>query len=152
MNCLMQLCAHGQSLWLDDLTREMIESGGLAERVASEGLGGVTSNPSIFAKALKRGDGYLAEVAERAVGGESPPQIYEALVTADVRAACEILRPVYERTQGLDGYASLEVSPQLAYDTQGSIEEARRLWKRVGRGNLFIKIPGTAEGVPAIEE
>jgi hypothetical protein len=150
MNALLQLPTHGQSYWLDDLTREMIANGGLAERVTSEGLGGVTSNPSIFAKALKGGDRYSA--AERAAHGETPQQIYEGLVTGDVCAACDVLQPVYERAQGLDGYANLEGSPHLAHDTRASIEEARRLWKRLDRPNLFIKIPGTVEGIPAIEE
>lgn len=152
MNPLMQLRNHGQSYWLDDLTRQMIASGELARRIGSEDLGGVTSNPSIFAKALQHGDGYAHEIADAAAHGESPQQIYEDLVTSDVRSACDLLRPVYDRTSGRDGFASLEVSPHLAFDARASIEEARRLWRQVDRPNLFIKIPGTVPGISAIEE
>ncbi|HEV7135377.1 MAG TPA: transaldolase, partial [Steroidobacteraceae bacterium] len=152
MSSLAQLLQHGQSCWMDDLTRRMIESGSLARRVGEEGLRGITSNPSIFAEAIERGDDYARDIADAAVRHETPQQIYEDLTVSDIQNACDVLRPVYEGTQGADGFASLEVSPHLAHDTQGSIEEARRLWRRVDRPNLFIKIPGTAAGVPAIEQ
>lgn len=152
MDRIAELMAHGQSCWMDDLTRHMITSGGLARRVAEEGLRGITSNPSIFEKAIRQGADYDADIARAAREGQSIEQIYEELVTTDVRNACDILRPVYEETCGVDGFVSLEVSPHLARNTQASIEEARRLWARVNRPNLFIKIPGTAEGAPAVEQ
>lgn len=152
MSSLAELREHGQSCWMDDLTREMIANGGLTRRVVEEGVSGVTSNPSIFAKAMELGDGYDGDIALAATHGETPQEIYEDLITTDVRSACDVLRPVYDKTHGADGFSSLEVSPHLAYDNEGSIEEARRLWKRVDRPNLFIKIPGTTAAVPAIEQ
>jgi transaldolase len=149
MSALLDLAKYGQSYWLDDLSRSMIESGELERRVTREGLTGVTDNPAIFNAALSGSADYDEQV--RRCAGMHPTQIYEMLIVADVRRACEILRPVYDRTEGRDGFVSLEVSPQLARDTQGSIVEARRLWKAVDRPNLLIKIPGTPEGVPAIE-
>ncbi len=150
-NTLMQLAAHGQSCWLDDLTRRMIRNGELAELV-DQGVRGVTANPATFAKAIIGGREYDADIERAAASGLDPVAIYERLATADVRDACDILRPVYDETEGLDGFVSLEVSPHLAHDAQASIGEARRLWEAVDRPNLFIKIPGTAEGVPAIEQ
>jgi transketolase len=149
---LLQLIAHGQSYWLDNLDRKMIADGELARRVNEEGLGGVTSNPSIFYKAIARSRDYDEEIRREALAGRSPQAIYEALATADVRAACDALRPVFDRTQGRDGFVSLEVSPHLAHDRDGSIAEGRRLHAEVGRPNLFIKIPGTTEGALAVEE
>src|SRR5712691_11073068 len=150
-NTLMQLAEHGQSCWLDDLTRRMIRNGELAELV-EEGVHGVTANPATFAKAIIAGREYDADIERAAASGLDPAAIYERLATTDVRDACDILRPVYDETEGLDGFVSLEVSPYLAHDTQASIGEARRLWEAVDRPNLFIKIPGTLEGVPAIEQ
>src|SRR6266851_7765100 len=150
-NTLMQLAAHGQSCWLDDLTRRMIGNGELAELV-EEGVRGVTANPATFAKAIIGGREYDADNARLAAAGLNAAAIYERLATADVRDACDILRPVYDETEGLDGFVSLEVSPHLAHDAQASIGEARRLWEAVDRPNLFIKIPGTLAGVPAIEQ
>lgn len=152
MNTLLQLHEHGQSYWIDDLTRSMLKTGGLKRRVEDENLCGVTSNPSIFGKAIAHGSGYEDQIRQATVAGRSTPEIYEEIVTADVRDACDVLRPVFERSQGADGFVSLEVSPHLAHDTQGSIREARRLHAAVDRPNLFIKIPGTAAGVPAIEQ
>lgn len=146
------LLEHGQSYWIDNLTRRMIMSGGLARRVGAEGLGGVTSNPSIFHKAIAKSHDYDEQIRSEALAGRSAREIYEALTTADVRAACDILRPVFDRSGGRDGFVSLEVSPYLAHDTAGSIAEARHLHGVVDRPNLFIKIPGTAAGVPAVEE
>ncbi len=149
MNALSELARYGQSYWLDDLSRRMIESGELERRVTAEGLTGVTDNPTIFNAALMSSDDYDEPI--RQCAGQHANHIYEMLIVADVREACDILRRVYDRTEGRDGFVSLEVSPQLARDTQGSIVEARRLWKAVDRPNLLIKIPGTPEGVPAIE-
>ncbi len=152
MNRTVELLAHGQSCWMDDLIRGMIRSGELARRVADEGVCGITSNPSIFAKAVTQSADYDEDIARAAEAGRSPVGIYEELIIADVRDACDILRPVYDDTTCKDGFVSLEVSPHLAYDTDASIEEARRLWRLVDRPNLFIKIPGTPAGVVAIEQ
>ena len=149
MSPLFELALFGQSYWLDDLTRQMIESGELQRRVTSEGLTGVTANPAIFRAALHASDAYDRQIGELAVHPLNG--IYEALIVADVRDACDILRPVFDRTEGRDGFVSLEVSPYLANNTQGSIAEAQRLWNAVARPNLFIKIPGTFEGIAAVE-
>ncbi len=152
MDRMVELLAHGQSCWMDDLTRRMIVSGELRRRVAEEGLRGITSNPSIFEKAMGGGPDYDDDIARAAAAGRSTGEIYEELVTADIREACDILRPIYDKAKGGDGFVSLEVSPHLAHDAEGSIAEARRLWSAVDRPNLFIKIPGTAACVPAIEQ
>lgn len=149
MNPLLELARFGQSYWLDDLARPMIDSGELQQRVTNEGLTGVTANPSIFRAALHASDAYDRQIRELAVHPLNG--IYEALIVADVRDACDILRPVYDRTEGRDGFVSLEVSPYLAHNTQSSIAEAQRLWNAVARPNLFIKIPGTFEGIAAAE-
>ncbi|MGH7539588.1 MAG: transaldolase family protein, partial [Gemmatimonadota bacterium] len=150
MNSLQRLHEHGQSFWLDNLTRDMLHDGDLARRVAEQGLRGVTSNPSIFHKAISEGEEYDADIARFATEGLSVEEIYERLTVDDVRAACDVLRPVYDDSEGRDGFVSLEVSPHLANDTEGTIEEAARLWEAVGRPNALIKIPGTPAGVPAI--
>jgi transaldolase len=147
-----RLTKYGQSYWLDNLTRRMITDGSLARRVKEEGLGGVTSNPAIFHKAITRSGDYDDQIRQGALAGLSARELYEDLTTTDVRAACDILRPVFDRTRGADGFVSLEVSPHLAHDTAGSIAEAGRLHGVVDRPNLLIKIPGTAAGVPAVEE
>src|SRR5512141_2241826 len=152
MNPLKLLADQGQSWWIDNLTRDMIRSGQLDRYWRNDGLRGVTSNPSIFHKAISRGNAYDAQIRELFGKGLSVAQVYEEVVTTDVRDACDVLRPLYDQSQGLHGFVSLEVSPHLAYDTQGSINEARRLHAMVGRPNLYIKIPGTAQGMPAIEQ
>lgn len=152
MTALTQLSEFGQSFWLDNLSRRMIADGELRRRVEQEKLAGITSNPAIFAKSIGGGDDYDAQIREVAAGGTDVEKVYEALVTTDVRDACDVLRPVFDRTGGADGFVSLEVSPHLARDAEGSLIEARRLWQTVDRPNLMIKIPGTAEGVPAIEQ
>jgi len=150
MSALLELVKFGQSYWIDDLSRAMIKSGELQRRVTEEGLTGVTVNPAIFNAALSKSNDYDGQI--RQLAAQPASSVYEALIVTDVRNACDILRPVYDRTEGRDGFVSLEVSPLLARDTQGSIAEARRFWQAVARPNLFIKIPGTPEGVPAIEE
>lgn len=152
MNPLLELLEHGQSYWLDNLSRELIRGGELQRRVEEEGLRGVTSNPAIFHKAISKGDAYDDEIKSLVADGASVRQIYERLVVSDIREACDVLRPVYDSSGGLDGYVSLEVSPRLVHDTQGSISEGRRLWSAVDRPNLMIKIPGTPAGASAIEE
>lgn len=152
MNPLLQLLAHGQSYWLDNLTRQMIQNGELARRIRDQGLRGQTSNPAIFGKAIGKSQDYDEQI-EKLIDERRPTtEIYEALVIQDIQAACDLFRPVFDESSGLDGYVSLEVSPHLAHDTQGSLEEARRLFQMVQRPNVMIKIPGTPEGVPAIEE
>ncbi|MBT8461030.1 MAG: bifunctional transaldolase/phosoglucose isomerase, partial [Gemmatimonadetes bacterium] len=152
MEIFFDLLQHGQSYWLDSLSREMIRGGDLEMRVRTEGLRGVTSNPAIFHKAISSGSEYDDQIQSLATVGASVDDIYEALVVTDIQEACDVLRPVYDESAGLDGYVSLEVSPHLVHDTAGSLGEARHLWSAVDRPNLMVKIPGTAEGVPAIEE
>jgi len=152
MNALHQLMTCGQSYWMDNLTRHMILSGELKHRVEEQGLRGVTSNPAIVHKAVTGSDDYELDIVELVKKGCNHNDIYEQLVITDVRQACDILRPVYDDSGGGDGFVSLEVSPYLAHDTHGSIQEARRLWEAVSRPNLLIKIPGTEAGVPAIEQ
>lgn len=152
MQPLLELLEHGQSYWLDNLTRGMIRSGELEQRVREQGLRGVTSNPAIFHKAISSGTDYDEQIHALAAAGASVQQTYESLVVADIREACDILRAVYDESAGVDGYVSLEVSPHLVHDTEGSLAEARHLWTSVDRPNLMIKIPGTAAGVPAIEQ
>jgi transaldolase len=150
-NALRKLAACGQSCWLDNLSRQMMTDGELSHLVAL-GVRGVTANPATVAKAIATGADSDTDIRQAAAASRTAPEIYEALVTADIREACNILWPVYDESRGADGYVSLEVSPLLADDTDGSIAEARRLWAAVDRPNLFIKIPGTKAGVPAIEE
>jgi transaldolase len=152
MHQLLELITHGQSYWLDNLTRGMMTRGELQHRVTEQGLRGITSNPAIFHKAITDSDDYDAQIKRLVSAGVELQELYEQLVVTDVQHACDILRPVYDASDGLDGYVSLEVSPYLAHDTSGTMEEARRLYHAVGRPNVFIKIPGTPEGVPAIEE
>lgn len=152
MRKLRKLAEYGQSFWLDDLSRDLIQSGELARRIADQDLRGITSNPAIFANSIGNSTAYDAQLRELAAAGRSTPAIYEALTTSDVRAACDLLRPVYDATDAVDGYVSLEVSPLLARDTGASIAEGRHLATLVDRPNLMIKIPGTVEGIPAAEE
>lgn len=150
-NRLQQLHDAGQSLWLDYIDRRMLRNGDLARRIREDALTGMTSNPTIFEKALAEGSTYDDQLAALP-RNESPWQHFEAIATEDVRAACDIFRPVYERTGGGDGFVSIEVAPNLANDARLTVEEARRLWKTVDRPNVMIKVPGTAEGAEATRE
>ena len=152
MNPLLRLATCGQSYWLDNLTRGMIKSGALQKRVTEEGLRGITSNPSTFHKAIARSKDYDPQIHQLIKEKRSLSDIYERLVVTDIQDACDILRPVYDASDGVDGFVSLEVSPHLAHDTEGTVAEARHLYAMVNRPNVFIKIPGTAAGVPAIEQ
>ena len=153
MNPLKQLEACGQSIWLDYLKRSLIESGELRTLVERDGLKGVTSNPSIFEKAIGETDEYADALKQfQALADHSISAIYEHLAIADIRAAADLLRPVYEQTQGRDGYISLECSPFLANDTGATVAEALRLWGAVGRPNLMVKVPATPAGIPAIRQ
>jgi len=148
---LQALASQGQAVWLDYLDRGFLAQGGLARLIEDDGLTGVTSNPSIFEKAIGQDSDYDEQIAELVGGGEtSPAAIYEHLAVTDIQAAADALRPVYDRLGGADGFASIEVSPSLARSTQGTIDEARRLWRAVDRPNLMVKVPGTREGVPAV--
>jgi len=150
MTRIHQIAALGQSIWLDYIRRTFLTSGGMQTAI-DNGVTGVTSNPTIFDKAISGSDDYDADLARLAAEGRTVDEIYETLTVADIRLAVGLLRPVYDRTEAADGYVSLEVSPKLAYDTAGTIAEAQRLFALVGRPNLMIKIPATAEGIPAIE-
>jgi transaldolase len=152
MNPLLQLHEYGQSFWLDNLGREMIQSGDLERRVSEEGLRGITSNPAIFNQAISGSEAYDADIRRFAEAGLSVEAIYERLTVADVQAACDTLRPVFDASEGGDGYVSLEVSPHLADRTEETLDEACRLNGEVDRPNLLIKIPGTPAGVPAIRQ
>lgn len=151
-NPLFDLLQQGQSVWLDSIQRKQIESGELKQMQDTLALRGETSNPSIFEKAIVGSSDYDADIAALAAAGSDTLAIYEKLATDDVRAACDVFRPIYDESNGGDGFVSIEVSPRLAHDTQGTIDEAKRLWKTVDRPNLMVKIPGTPEGVPAIEQ
>ena len=146
---LNDLAQAGVAIWLDDLSRRRIQSGGLADLV-ERGVVGVTTNPTIFANALEYGSDYDDNLAELAAGGATPDEAVFRITTDDVRDACDILRHVYDDTHTVDGRVSIEVDPRLAHDTAGTIASARALWARVGRPNLFVKIPATEEGLPAI--
>lgn len=152
MNILINLLGYGQSYWLDNLTRNKIESGELKKRVSEQGLRGITSNPSIFDKAITAGTDYDKQIEALVKESKTPMQIYDALTIKDVQDACDILKPVFDESDAKDGFVSLEVAPYLARDTQGTIKEAQRLSITVGRPNCLIKIPGTREGIPAIEQ
>ncbi|GIW41802.1 MAG: hypothetical protein KatS3mg076_2379 [Candidatus Binatia bacterium] len=151
-NRLREIQAFGQSVWYDNISRDLLESGELRRLVEEDGISGVTSNPTIFEKAIRTGKTYDRDLERLAREGRSPKEAYEALAIDDIRAAADLLREVYERTGGKDGYVSFEVSPHLARDTEGTIAEARRLHQAVGRENVMIKVPATPEGIPAIEE
>ena len=142
----------GQSIWLDYIRRDMIENGELAQLILEEGLRGMTSNPSIFEKAIAGGAHYNALIDEANRRGGDANAVYESVVVRDIQDAADLLHPVYEATDARDGYVSLEVSPHLAHDTRGTLAEARRLWNMVDRPNLMIKVPGTKAGIPAMGE
>lgn len=151
MNRLRELERCGQSYWLDNLTRKMLANGELARRIRDEGLRGITANPATFGLALK-GDEYDQDIRESAAQGRTTSEIYEHLLVTDVKQACDLLMDVHRQTDGIDGYVSLEVSPHLAHDPEGTMQEARRYVALVDRPNLFIKIPGTQQGVIAIQQ
>src|SRR3954466_3814903 len=152
MNPVKALEAHGQSVWLDFLARGFIARGDLKKLIHSDGVKGVTSNPSIFEKAIGSSDEYDPSIGKALKTGDRPvAELFEQLAIEDIRNAADVLRPVYDRLNGEDGFVSLEVSPYLATDTRGTIAEAERLWKEVDRRNLMVKVPATPEGVPAIE-
>ena len=147
-----QLHELGQSLWLDNITRTLLDDGTLASYIDGLSVTGLTSNPTIFDKAIGGGDAYDAGIAEKARAGRSGEDLFIELALEDLRRAADLFRPTFDATHGVDGWVSMEVSPLLASDTDGSIAAARRIHAQAGRDNLFVKIPGTPEGIPAIEE
>src|SRR5690606_15617075 len=147
---IRELGAAGVAIWLDDLSRELLRTGGLERLVAERGVVGVTTNPTIFASALAEGDAYDAQLRDLAARGADLDEAVETITTDDVREACDVLAGVYRATDGRDGRVSIEVDPRLARDTQATLETARRLWRTVDRPNMFVKIPATVEGLPAI--
>src|SRR6201997_3932399 len=152
-NPLKELNEYGQSVWLDFVSRDLLKSGQLGKLIAEDGLRGVTSNPSIFEKAIGHGDDYDELIREAEAAGDlDPGALFEGLGVHDIQEGAEAMRPVFRQSQGRDGYISLEVSPYLAMQTAESIEEARRLWREVSRPNLMVKIPGTKPGIPAIKQ
>ena len=153
MNALRQLEVCGQSIWLDYVKRSLVENGELRLLIQRDGLKGVTSNPSIFEQAIGGSGEYGAAIARfQAIEEHDAVAVYEHLAIADIRAAAEVLRPVYEVTQGRDGYISLECSPKVANDTDATISEALRLWGAIDRPNLMVKVPATSAGIPAIRQ
>jgi transaldolase len=149
---LGDLAAQGVAVWLDDLSRELLAGGGLQSLVRDRHVVGVTTNPTIFASALAKGDRYNDQLDELAAGGADVDTAVFTVTTDDVRAGCDVLAPVHERTSGLDGCVSIEVDPRLSRDAAATAQMARRLWATVSRDNLYIKIPATREGLAAITE
>src|SRR5262245_17705113 len=150
MNPLLKLQETGQSVWYDNIQRAMLDSGDLAKKISNDGLRGITSNPTIFEKAIAGSDDYKEAMLKLIAEGKSVVEIYEALAVEDIQRAVDMFKGVYEETKKLDGYVSLEVSPLLAHDTAATIAEAQRLWATVNRPNVMIKIPATPAGIPAI--
>ncbi|MBX5456166.1 MAG: transaldolase [Thermogemmatispora sp.] len=151
-NPLLQLKEYGQSVWYDNIDRAQLESGEFKRLLEEDGITGVTANPTIFDKAISSGHAYDAQIEELIRQGKEVEEIYDALVVRDVQTVADLLRPIYERSAGVDGYVSLEVSPDLAHDTEGTLAAVRRYWQLVNRPNLMIKIPATPEGLPAIQQ
>ena len=152
MNPVKALENHGQAVWLDFLARGFVAKGELKKLIDTDGVKGVTSNPSIFEKAIGSSDEYDAPIGSALKKGDRPvADLFEHLAVEDIQHAADVLRPVYDEFKGNDGFVSLEVSPYLAMDTKGTIAEAEHLWKAVHRKNLMVKVPATPEGLPAIE-
>jgi transaldolase len=149
---LHELTEHGQSIWFDTLSRELVHSGELKRMMDEDAVTGVTSNPTIFQKALSSGDAYDDDMKKLLAETDDPEQIFFSLALQDIRDACDVLKPAYDASNGVDGYVSMEVLPGLAYDTEGTFEQARWIAKEVERPNLYVKIPATMAGLPAIED
>src|SRR3954471_9332984 len=149
---IQRLLEQGQSVWQDDITRGSLRSGKLKQTIDQVGIRGLTSNPTIFEKAISGGNDYDEQIAQLLREGKSPLQIFEAVEIADIGEACDLFRTVYDASNGADGFSSIEVSPDAARDADSTREQVRRLWDSVGRPNLMVKIPGTIEGAAVIEE
>jgi transaldolase len=152
MNAVQKLRELGQSLWLDNITRDLVNGGGLARYIKDFSITGLTSNPTIFEAAIDGGDAYDEGIREQTLAGKTGESLIVELALEDLRAAADLFRPAHDASDGVDGWVSMEVSPLLATDAQGSIRAARRIYQQAGRKNLLVKIPGTPEGIPAIEE
>src|SRR5713101_9456096 len=152
MKATQQLHEAGQSLWLDNITRRLLTSGKLRQYIAELSITGLTSNPTIFDQAIKNSQDYDNAIRQKLAEGKSGESLFFELALEDLTQAADLFRPIHDATDGVDGWVSLEVSPLLAYDTQSTITQAKDLFARAARPNLFIKIPGTREGLPAIEE
>lgn len=151
-NHLLEIKDFGQSIWMDNLSRDLIESGELKQMTQDQGIRGITSNPAIFEKAIAGNATYDADIEAGIKAGKSVLDIYESLTFDDIRNACDVFKPIYDQTNGLDGYVSIEVPPNIANDTEKTIEQARRYYQEIGRENVMIKIPGTTAGLPAVEQ
>ncbi len=151
-NPLRRLRELGQSVWYDYIRRDLITTGRLETLVREDALAGMTSNPTIFQKAIAETDLYDEDIRKLAGEGKSTAEIFEGLAVADIQSAADVFRPVFDASGGDDGFVSIEVAPQLARDTEGSVAEAHRLWRECGRENVMVKIPATAEGIPAIRK
>jgi transaldolase len=149
-NPLVALVAEGQSIWLDYITRDLVRGGDLKLMIEQDGLRGMTSNPTIFQKAIASGNAYDQQIDDLLQQGKDAGAIFEALAVRDIQDACDVFRPLYDQTNGADGYVSIEVSPSLAHNPQGTQAEARRLWQTVARPNVMIKVPGTSAGAHAV--
>lgn len=152
VNPLQEIKVLGQSIWLDYIQRDILENGEVAKMIEKDGLAGMTSNPAIFEKAINEHNDYDEAISSLTRRKTPAKEIYEALTLDDVRRAADLFRPVYDDSNGHDGFVSLEVSPYLAYDTQQTITEARRLWTALDRPNVMIKVPATRAGLPAITQ
>lgn len=151
-NHLFEIKEFGQSIWMDNLARDLIKSGDLKKFIETRGLRGITSNPAIFEKAIAGNAMYDADIEAGIKAKKSTLEIYESLVFQDIRDACDIFKPIYDESGGLDGYISIEVPPDIADDTEKTISEARRYYAAIGKENVMIKIPGTSKGIPAVEQ
>src|SRR5579872_2874325 len=152
MNAPQSLHDKGQSLWLDNITRDLLDNGTLKRYIDEWSITGLTSNPTIFDQAIKNSGSYDTSIAEKLKAGKSGEDLFFELALEDLTRAADLFRPIHEQTSGVDGWVSLEVSPLLAFDTASTIRAAKDLFARAARPNVFIKIPGTKEGLPAIEE
>lgn len=151
-NNVKKLVNEGQSVWQDDISRQLIESGVLKQEIEETGIRGVTSNPTIFQKAIAGSDAYDEEIKALLAEGKDAPEVFQTVAVKDIQDACDLFRPLYDETDGGDGFVSIEVLPSLARDTEGTLANARTLWNAVNRPNLMIKVPGTVEGVPAVKQ
>jgi len=151
-NHLFEIKEFGQSIWMDNLARDLIKSGDLKKFIETRGLRGITSNPAIFEKAIAGNAIYDADIEAGIKAKKSTLEIYESLVFQDIRDACDIFKPIYDESGGLDGYISIEVPPDIADNTEKTISEARRYYAAIGKENVMIKIPGTSKGIPAVEQ
>ena len=149
---LHELTEHGQSVWFDTLSRDLVHTGRLKEMMEEDAVTGVTSNPTIFQKALSSGDSYDEDLKKLLAETDDPDEIFFSLALQDIRDACDVLKPAYDSSNGVDGYVSMEVLPGLAYDTEGTFDQARWIAKEVEKPNLYVKIPATMAGLPAIED